>query len=500
MAGAGRIGHIVVAGGGIVGWSAAAALKRRLSNVAVTIVPIAPTPDAFADRAIGTLPSILGFHQDLGIGDEDAVLRTGSAFRMGTLFAGWGGDGPDYVHAYGRHGQGVSFHQHWLRARAAGEADAFDAHALAAEMARAGRFLADAMAAAGPFGGYEYGLQIAPDRYRAMLRAFALHHGVVERQAASVRPLLRSEDGFIVALVPDGGEPIEADLFIDATGPRALLRSELDARREDWSRWFPCDQVLFAAATPAPSPPLYDRVEAQPAGWFWQGSSHAARSLGMVYSARHWSGASPEEELARRGATLIDTAPVLFEPGCRSEPWLRNCLAIGDAEVSIEPLEWTNLHLAHSAIDRMIASLPDSQCAPVELAHYNRQARDEMIRVRDFLLLHYAASGRGEPFWCEARAVDWPDSLARTLSLFRARGRLPFHEEETFVPDSWLSVLLGQGVLPARIDPLIEELPLAHSIRIVTAAHAAIRTILPRLPHHADTFGRTSRFSESIAQ
>src|SRR4029079_6425022 len=118
-----------------------------------------------------------------------------------------------------------------------------------------------------------------------------------------------------------------------------------------------------------------------------------------------------------------------------------------------------NLHLAHSEIDRIVAMMPDRDCGAVELWDYNRQCESEANRMRDFIALHCMVSSRPEPFWQAAAAAEPPPSLAHTLSLFRERGRLPIYEEETFARDSWLAVLLGQGVLPERTDPLIETVP-----------------------------------------
>jgi tryptophan halogenase len=120
----------------------------------------------------------------------------------------------------------------------------------------------------------------------------------------------------------------------------------------------------------------------------------------------------------------------------------------------VEPLEWTNLHLAHNQIDRLISMMPGTECADVELAEYNRQCSAEADRVRDFVCMHYVTAQRSEPFWQEASRMELPDSLSHTLSLFAERGRLPYYEEETFTRDSWLAVLLGQGIRPRRIDPL----------------------------------------------
>jgi tryptophan 7-halogenase len=175
-----------------------------------------------------------------------------------------------------------------------------------------------------------------------------------------------------------------------------------------------------------------------------------------------------------------------IHPGRYTEPWLRNCLAIGDCAVSIEPLEWTNLHLAHNAIDRLVAMMPDTDCNPVELWDYNRQANAEADRVRDFVMLHYAASNRPtDAFWNEASMRPLPASLEHTLVQFRERGRLPFYEEETFARDSWAAILIGQGVYPRRTDPLLDEISPGDSLLAMRQLHDAIGAVAARAPSHS---------------
>ncbi len=481
------IREVLVVGGGVVGWSAAAALKRRAPFLAVTINPVPPPPDALADRVPATLPSIRGFHGDLRIGEEDAVLATGSGYRLGSRFAGWSKDRADYVHAYGRHGQAfasTAFHLQWLRAAREGATAPFDSFSPAAALAGDGRFAPPAPDAGALFSGYEYGLHLDVERYRAMLRAFALHVGVREESRPIAGTRLRA-DGFIEALaLGDGGEQ-RADLFVDATGPGATLRAALDDRRDDWRRWLPCDRVLFAHGPAPADPPPLDRVTALGAGWRWSASSPARTSHGLAYPTAQVTDAKAARQL--RVATGIEPgeAPVAVAAGTRPKPWLRNCVAIGDAATVMEPLEWCNLHLAHSAIDRLVAMLPDRDCAAVEIADYNRQTLAEAERVRDFLALHYLAASRDEPFWREQRRVEPPASLAHTLALFRERGRLPFYEEETFARDSWLAVLIGQGVFPARVDPLVGATPIGEVRLAMAAMRAAIAAALPSVPTHA---------------
>ena len=472
------ITRIAVVGGGIVGWSAAVALRRRVPGVAVTIVATPPPPDALADRIAQTLPSTIGFHDDLGLSEDDAVLRAGGVWRLGSAFEGWAGDLPPYVHAYGPCGQPfgtASFHHHWLRAARAGTAAPFEAHAPAAMLARAGRM---PIPPTGIVAEVQAAVMLDVPRYRAMLEAFARHLGVEVRDGEVATVRRRGDDGFVDSLLLTDGTVVSADLFVDASGPRATVRGAIDDVREDWQRWLRCDRLVTADGPPERMTAL-DEVHATPAGWRWRTPTVDRTSHGLCYAGAFLAEDDAQEALATAGATAIAPA-VAFRQGTRPEPWAHNCVAVGDAATVIEPLDFTNLHLAHSAIDRIVAMLPGRACHPLEIADYNRQAQAEVVRVRDFVLCHYATAQRPEPLWRVPEPL--PDSLARTLAAFRERGRLPFFEEETFSRDDWLTVLIGQGTMPRRIDPLIETTDAADSDRAMAAYRAAIGQAVSRCP------------------
>lgn len=437
---------VVVVGDGITAWSAAAALKRHIPSLDVTIVSSPVSDDAIADRICCTLPSISVFHEDLGLGEIDTVVGARSGLRIGTIFEGWSAGRSPYVHAYGSYGaaaEGIAFHQLWLRARSAKAIPGFEHFSVACELGRLGRVGGDAPVGAS----IGYGLHLTIERYAAMMRAFALHLGAKEQSCRSLTAELRA-DGFVETLMLDNGARVSGDLFVDCTGPAAAIRQALGHDFEEWGEWLPCDRLVMSEEPGGGGAAILDRVTATAAGWQWETSSPTSTIHGTVYSSAYAEEA-PEEENAIR-----------IRQGCRTEPWLRNCVAIGDAAVTVEPLEWANLHLAHSQIDRLVSMMPGRDCAPVEVAEYNRQCLDEARRVRDFVCMHYVTARRAEPFWKDVASSEPPTSLAHTLALFAERGRLPYYEEETFSRDSWVAVLLGQGFEPRATDPLADMLTL----------------------------------------
>jgi tryptophan halogenase len=483
--------HVVVVGNGLTGVTVAAALKRRLPELAVTLLSgRADLSPSMVDHLPCALPSINDFHADLGIDDADAVAQTASVYRLGTLMTDWVAGLPDYMHDYGIHGPslpGGSFHLHWTRAHRQGATPAFDSLAAGAALARAGSFASPVPSAQDPFGRYGYGLTIDPPRYLAMMEAFARHVGVRVDDREVTDCIIEADS--IAALSCADGTAVSAGLYVDCTGPSALIRAVLGDDWEDWRDWLPCDRLISCSAPLQTLASSHDKATTWRAGWCWSATSARCLHRGVVYH----SAAAPDDE-ARNELGLTDVAapsPIAFAAGTRPAPWRANCIAIGEAATVIEPLGWAPLHLVHSAIDRLVMMFPDHKITPALATLYNREAHAEAQRVRDFVLLHYAISSRPETFWQRWREAALPPSLTHTLALFRDRGRLPFYEHETFSRDEWLAVLIGQGCIPRRIDPLIQSYPAAEAARSIIQWHAAIE---------AGVAARSSNHPPSTAQ
>ena len=351
------IRDVVVVGDGIVAWSAAAAIRGRLPHTQVTLVTVPVPPDALADRIGATLPSVGSFHRSIGLDEADLVARTASGFRLGTRFEGWVEDRESYFHGYGEHGSTIgpgAFHHHWIAAARRGRGAEFSSHSPAAGIAQAGRFIPPADDPRSPLSTFTYGLQINPAAYRNYMRAFAQHLGVKEQAGPVEAVRLSADSGFIEALVVADGREIGGHLFIDCTGPAASVRAQLGDDFQPWDHWLLCDSLL-AAETPAqPDPPAFDQAIAFAAGWRWKSPAPVRTSQGIVYASAFLSDGKAERTLRTAGAAT-SKAPIGLRQGRLAEPWTRNCVAIGDAAVTVEPLEWTNLYLAHQAISRHVA-------------------------------------------------------------------------------------------------------------------------------------------------
>jgi tryptophan halogenase len=152
----------------------------------------------------------------------------------------------------------------------------------------------------------------------------------------------------------------------------------------------------------------------------------------------------------------------------------------------LDPLESTGLHLAQTGITRLISLFPVSRVSPHDQREYNRLTALEHERIRDYLILHYKCTQRGDsPFWERCRQMDIPDTLRAKIELFRHSGRISMLDEEHFGEDSWLALFLGQNIEPSDYDPLADVLDLADVRPALSHMRSMIRDGVLTLPPHA---------------
>ena len=132
------------------------------------------------------------------------------------------------------------------------------------------------------------------------------------------------------------------------------------------------------------------------------------------------------------------------------------------------------------------------------IREYNRQAREEMDSVRDFLVLHYHATQRsGQPFWDYCRTMPIPDTLAYKLDLFRSSGRYPELGYDLFKLTSWVAVMIGQGIDPQGFDPMVDSVAPRDADRILSGMRAVIAQTAQQMPSHQQFIDRHCRAAES---
>lgn len=483
------IRRVVIAGGGTAGWMAAAALARTLGRVLdITLVESEQIGTVGVGEA--TIPPLRTFHRLLGIGEQDYLAATQGTIKLGISFENWRAQGHRYIHSFGSSGRdhwSAGFQHFWLRGRQEGLAGDYADYCIELQAAHQDRFshLPDYHV------NYAYHMDAA--LYARFLRALAQRHGCrrVEGKIAEVETDPGS--GCIGALKLESGDVLEGDFFIDCTGFRALLIGQaLGVGFSDWSQWLLNDRALAAQTTAVRDAVPYTRAIAGTAGWQWRIPLQHRVGNGIVYSSRFMDDDQAREAFlsSLEGEVIRAPWPVRFRPGQRQRCWEKNCVALGLAGSFIEPLESTTIHLIQRGIVRLLQSFPGvlSQAA---IDDYNAQLDAELQHVRDFVVLHYHATERRDsPYWEEVASMRLPPSLQHRIDLFRETG-LVFHQPgELFAENSWVQVMMGQGIVPARHHPAAAVLGRGDLQRFLGDARRQVLETVARMPAHMDYLRR----------
>lgn len=453
--------RIVIAGRDTALWLSAVMLARALEPVSVAVTAI-ELPDTSGPAAVHpTLPPLEALHNRIGI-DEAALLRTvGGCFSLGHNFTDSSGMVPAFLHAYGALGApiaGSDFFAYWLKARRYGLPVSLEEFSLAAAAARHGRLLIPNEETE-RYGRSDYGYHLPAAAYARSLKSLAEKAGVAIHTAQSVQPMLDSERGDIVAMETGDGR-IEGDLFLDATGPDALLITAIDPARESWRAQFPANRMLAARGPTIAPIPAYAEVRAWEGGWTALHPAIGAAHVVQAYSASSCSDDAALDRARKVSGLALDDAVIRqLDPGRRTA-WRRNCVAIGESACAFDPVHGVELHAIQLGLVQLLAHFPGGGGGyDARRAEYNRVMHAAFERVRDFQSAHYALARYAGRFWAEGRAAPRPEAVAHAIDLFRARGEVAPFEEESFLADSWRALFVGHGVVPDSYPPAIDRTP-----------------------------------------
>jgi tryptophan halogenase len=430
-----------------------------------------------------TVPAIKRYFGALELDVYEVLRATNGTVKLAIEFDGWKHEGHSFLHPFGRYGiqaGPVAFHHIWNRLRAAGESAPLDDYSLGAQLARAGRVFLPRSEPRADFELFDWAVHFDAGRFAQFLRQFCEARGVRRIDARLSEVRLHPETGHIEQLRLDNGETLGAQLFIDCSGfHRLLIEGALKVGYEDWRHWLMCDRAIALPCTPRDPAAIapYTRSRALSAGWAWRIPLQQRIGNGYVYSSDHISDdravAALRGEL--EGEALAEPNLVRFRAGHVKRFWAGNCVAIGLSGGFLEPLESTSISLIQMGIDKLIHFWPDANLAPDLATEYNRVSVQEFVRIRDFIILHYAANGRQDgQLWRYCRDMSLPDSLQHKLALYRARGLIVQYDSESFFDPSWVCMYANFGIEARGLDPYTSLLGLEELKEVMRRVRADI--------------------------
>ncbi|MFN3862044.1 MAG: DUF6445 family protein [Roseateles sp.] len=476
--------RVVIAGGGTAGWMVAAGLSKCLGKQ-VDIRLIESEEIGTVGVGEATIPTLHFLHDVLDLDEKDFIQATQATFKLGIHFENWRNVGQHYFHSFGKTGTShwsAGFQHFWLEGRRRGLASDYGDYCLELRAAMDERF------ALLPDNGINYAYHFDATLYGQYLRRYSEALGVQRIEGKIVQVHTDAASGHVTGLRLDGGALIEGDLFVDCSGMRSLLLGEtLGVPYESWSHWLPCDRALAVQTASIGEPVPYTRSIAHPWGWQWRIPLQHRVGNGVVFSSQHVSEDEAQATLLAnvRGQVLREPRVIKFTPGQRQVVWKHNVVAIGLSSGFLEPLESTSIHLIQKGLLRLIELFPTDGVRQSDIDEYNRQAREQIEVIRDFIILHYHVTDRTDTaFWRACRDMDVPPLLAHRIQHFRDTARIQLDLGELFQENSWVQVMMGQGITPASHHPITRNMDDRALADFLGDIRKDVARTLMKLPRH----------------
>lgn len=420
-------------GGGPSGWMAAAYIDAAINRDGRHLVDISlvESPDEpRISEAEATIPSINHILAVIGLDEHEFLRRVDGTFKQAIKYVNWlDNRGEAYYHPFNRYRESPIDRtaRRWLRS---------DRSIPFAATVSVQPALCEANLAPKAFGRWDYGPPLAYAYHMNALKfadylcEVATARGV-QHHLDHVVSVDRKDDGDIAAVRTKGGLRLEADLFIDCTGFKALLmEEELGVGWVDCSQWLLNNRAVTMAVPydkhyPGHIRP-YTTATALSSGWLWEIPLQDKRSLGYVHSSAFIDEAAAIAELRAFEGTHardLDTRTIHFKVGHREKAWVKNCIAIGVAGSSIEPLESTGLYLSDLASVMLSEHFPTSNNMDKLAFRFNRIMANRFYEILDFINLHFCMTRRTDTaYWREVQKPERiNDRLAAKLDYWRRK-------------------------------------------------------------------------------
>ncbi len=484
---------IVILGGGTAGYMLAASVTRTFKPEFAQVHLIESGDIAIVGVGESTLPQVREFNDFLGIDEVEFMRETNATFKLAIEFRDWARMGDQYFHPFGVHGhaiQGVPFFQCWLRARAHGHHFNIDDFSYPNVASREERFEFPSEDMTSVRSTYSYAYHFDAYLYAAYLRRWSEKRGLKRTEGTVVDATLRPEDGFIQSVTLASGEVVEGDIFIDCSGFRGVLINQvLKMQWEDWQQWLPCDRAWAISTDLGGDFNATTRCTAREAGWQWRIPLQKRFGTGYVFSSRFTTEDRARDVLLENldGPAQAEPRLIKFQSGRRKNSWYKNCIALGLASGFLEPLESTSIYMSQIAVSFLMRLFPGGPVNPSLAAEYNRLVDIEYTRVRDFLILHYHASGeRTGDLWKHVQTMQLPDTLMEKMEIFKRRGHIHRYRDGLFSPASWIAVYTGQRISPEGYDPQADNIDMDSMLKAMRDYRELIAGNVAKMPRHGD--------------
>lgn len=453
---------IVILGGGTAGWMAANLMIKHWGPLGVKISLIESSDIGVIGVGEGSTPQMKLFFDDIDVDEKQWMPACNATYKNGIRFENWSKK-PGYEHYFHPFASKIDaftapVFMHNCKTRLAGK----DIHAHPDRYYLAARLAEERLAPLSPEHfpfDIGYGYHFDSVLLGHFLRDVAIKRGVkhIEGKVSSVSQHANQD---IQSLTLEDGQTIEADLFVDCSGFKAMLIGETLK-----VPFVSFKENLFndsAVALPSVSNELRSETisTAMKYGWTWDIPLTNRVGNGYVYSADFCDADQAETELRAKLGLLesdVEARHLKMRVGRMQKHWHRNVLAVGLSQGFIEPLEATALHFVLETINTFIRDYGGAGFNAMHQDRFNDNLNNRFEGIRDYIVGHYRLNSRTDTDYWNANGNNnkLSTNLIQVINCWTSGGDLAKAIESKqivsyYPPYSWHCMLAGYGVFPPQ--------------------------------------------------
>lgn len=389
-----QVKKIVIVGGGTSGWLAAAHLSNKKPFYEIIVVD--KEDGAPIGVGEGTILGFINVMRDCGFEPQDWFFEVDATYKGGILFPGWGKKDELIWHPFmfPRHDQfGSSSLDAWTHFQTDIKYNGLSMFDITV---RHDKLDLKAL----ELGNYAFHLDCV--KLVKLIQNSIVDKRNVKLINSDVIQVDREKDN-ITKIHLKNGEEITADLFIDCTGFKHILRENPEKVTLE-GRLF-CDtavagKVEYENKKEEMRP--YIVSEAVDHGWIWTIPIQTRMGSGLVfnrnitpieeakdYLVNYWQGRLNKEDIR-----VIDWSPYYLK-----EMWKGNCVSIGLSAGFIEPLESTGIALIATGIEQLTFRLGTDYYSESDITVFNNVLNGYFEDSIDFINMHYDKAEHDTKFW-----------------------------------------------------------------------------------------------------
>ena len=250
----------------------------------------------------------------------------------------------------------------------------------------------------------------------------------------------------IKKLILKDNEEITADLYIDCTGFKSILKNKTE-------RIILRDRLICDTAVACSVNYLnenieklpYVRCEAVNEGWVWSIPVQSRIGSGFIFNReithienakdffiKYWN-----QRIKKENIKVIDWTPYYDK-----KIWSKNVVSIGLSAGFLEPLESTGLALAMEGIFQLSKRIYKNFYNEDDIELYNKTMQMFFENSIDFVNMHYLVSQRKGVFWEQGRQLKKPEKFLMfeeciKNNKFDMDENIIFNDSDFFTSNNW---------------------------------------------------------------